>query len=717
MKSQYDLASSYLSKVPPPVQGSRNDTLNKTAFALVERFQLSEVEFTTLLGEWNSRCSPPLGEAELRQTLTSAWNGAYGRGVAGTKARTHSNHAGGHSRPPVRQIAIPTPPPPPEKKHAAPKIKYDVSGAAALPDPVPDGARALLSACFAPGEGIRIAPAELNDDGKEVPDGGGVCFSREEWLNRLNQRNGDPNQIFSSTDKTGIYIGINPYRVGCTKDSDVTSFRHALVEFDHGISPPEQFNLYQQSRLPCDAIIYSGGKSVHAWVRVDAKDRKEYDERVSIIYGHFAAAGLDVDIANKNPGRLSRLPHCVRFGSRQELLALHSGCESWSEWVQFVDADNIGKCDRFEDLSQLDTAHDPNCVVGFADGNTTRYLCKGKSAWLLGPSGIGKSSLVTEFALGWALGRPVFGITPARPLKSLVVQAENDRYDLAEMVQGICRSHNLDPFTAEAEWEMINQNLKYRTETTGTGELFVARLHRLIDRERPDVVWIDPLLSFAGIDVSRQDEVSHFLRELLNPMLEATGVVLIGVHHTGKPKNARDTANWTNTDWAYSGLGSSELVNWARAVMLIRPVSDFRFELMMVKRGSRARAKHPDGSHASSVFLQHGKGMIKWEQLEPPKEGEEGAKKEGQKRESKVGQPSFQQDIADAPSLVDMVLDKIPADGESENSLAKRISGHSKKIFMGVGVSTAKKIVGLVGRKGLIFYDEEKDLYFRKKNV
>ena len=34
-------------------------------------------------------------------------------------------------------------------------------------------------------------------------------------------------------------------------------------------------------------------------------------------------------------------------------------------------------------------------------------------------------------------GRPLFGIVPARPLKSLLIQAENDEGDLAEMRDGV----------------------------------------------------------------------------------------------------------------------------------------------------------------------------------------------------------------------------------------------------------------------------------------
>ena len=43
----------------------------------------------------------------------------------------------------------------------------------------------------------------------------------------------------------------------------------------------------------------------------------------------------------------------------------------------------------------------------------------------------------------WALGRACFGITPTRPLKSLLIQAENDDGDLAEMRDGVIAGMDL----------------------------------------------------------------------------------------------------------------------------------------------------------------------------------------------------------------------------------------------------------------------------------
>ena len=55
-----------------------------------------------------------------------------------------------------------------------------------------------------------------------------------------------------------------------------------------------------------------------------------------------------------------------------------------------------------------------------------RFLCRGAGLLLVGPTGIGKSSLSMQDMILWALGRESFEIFPTRPLKSLLIQAEND---------------------------------------------------------------------------------------------------------------------------------------------------------------------------------------------------------------------------------------------------------------------------------------------------
>jgi len=615
MRSDLERAESYLAAIPAPGEGSRNDGLNRAAFAVRERFPgVGESDFARLMTEWSGRMIPPLSNGEITTTIRSAWNGAANRGTVGAKATApRASHNGRASAQRARSSQ-------PDPLRSPPAASYEVPELDCLPDAVPHGAVELLRAAFSPDEGVRIAQGRIDEhDGREVPKDEGAVFTAAQWIQMMETKGG-PNGLWSSSRGAGVFIGINPMKPGGAKDADVSSYRHALLEIDVGLSPVQQYALWIAAEIPCAAIISSGGKSVHAWVRIEAVDRREYDERVTFLHQHFAAYG--VDAKNKNPSRFSRLPDSKRGARRQELLALGTGCPSWSEWRKRLDGDALGKSVGIDELLDLDTRQDPNCVIGFRGGETLRYLCKGKSAWLLGPSGIGKSSLVTEFAVGWAMGLPVWGITPARPLKSLIIQAENDQHDLAEMAQGIAAAYQLDPRSEQLA--AVAANVRFRSETRSVGAAFVERLHRMLDVDRPDIVWIDPLLSFAGIDVSKQSEVSTFLRAQLNPVLESTGAVAIGVHHTGKPKSAKETKGWTAIDWAYSGLGSSELVNWARAVMLLRPVDGGLYQLMLAKRGRRAGATHLNGEPTSSLWLRHADVGIRWIQSEAPSEPAEG---------------------------------------------------------------------------------------------
>ncbi|HYG22740.1 MAG TPA: AAA family ATPase [Verrucomicrobiae bacterium] len=696
-------AQRYLNAIPSAVSGDggHNQTF-AVAMALIEGFALSPSDARPLMAEYSARCSPAWSEREIEHKLADAERRAD-PAKRGKLIRNGVRYKMSRAVPPP--TARPTAAPTPAKK--APR--YEVSDAAELPDPMPDGARQFLRAAFQPSEGIRIAIARTGDEGREIPRDAGVTLSREEWLRKLDAHKGNPNGFLKTSDKNGIFVSVNPMKIGGSKDADVTAFRHALLEFDE-ISREEQYSIILQSRIPCTAIISSGKKSIHAWVKVDAKDRREFDDRVKALYAHFA--DYKPDEKNKNPSRFSRLPFCERGAARQELLALNVGCDSFAEWAKESSDDRLPPPIRFSDLLALDTSNDPNCVIGFHDGRTTRYLCRGKSGWLLGPSGIGKSSLILEFAIAWALGFAAYGIECAKPLRSLVVQAENDRYDLAEMVQGVAKAHSLSEFDAEEAFQTVNSNILFRTETRSVGSEFIKRLQRMIEEDKPDIVWIDPLLSFAGISVNDQKEVTIFLREMINPLLETTGVVMIGIHHTGKPKSARETAGWNAIDWAYAGLGSSELVNWARAVMMLKPVTETEFELKMAKRGKRAWAKNPDETFTTSIWLRHASFGIKWEQMLPPDEPEP-----QEPKEKKATKP---QQIASMNSHT--LLAGFPTTGEglSLRECVRRFktwlgSKECPKRMVGVGDGTIRSAIELMLESEKLTCHE--DAYFKGKNA
>ena len=66
-----------------------------------------------------------------------------------------------------------------------------------------------------------------------------------------------------------------------------------------------------------------------------------------------------------------------------------------------------------------------------------RFLCRGGGIFIVGPSGVGKSTLSIQLAAELACGRPAFGIMPRQALRILIIQAEDDEGDVIEMSRGI----------------------------------------------------------------------------------------------------------------------------------------------------------------------------------------------------------------------------------------------------------------------------------------
>jgi hypothetical protein len=356
---------------------------------------------------------------------------------------------------------------------------------------------------------------------------------------------------------------------------------------------------------------------------------------------------------------------------------------------------NDGETSSWSDLIGFETSTDSNNVIGLYNGKATRWLCRGHSAWLIGPSGVGKSSLLLQFGASFAAGKSLWGITPQKPLRVLIIQAENDRGDMAEMARGI--EHGLNLFGNE----LLQQNIRVRSVTGIIGQQFCVWLRREIESFKAEVVLVDPLLAFGGFDVSRQDQASQFCRVWLDPVLRDTGAVMIAAHHTGKParRDGRNNVPQTLTEMAYAGIGSSELVNWARAVMLLENHGDNNFMLHFAKRGSRAGATHPNGEPTTMLCLRHATdGNIFWEQIAPV---------EQEQRDNKaVKNPSKVEAVIAAG--IGPVLDSL-TEPVSLRELVRRIKNHAATIkhpFTGDG--TGRKIIEHFVTVGTIKYCDEK---------
>lgn len=247
-----------------------------------------------------------------------------------------------------------------------------------------------------------------------------------------------------------------------------------------------------------------------------------------------------------------------------------------------------------------------------------RYLCSGGGLLLCGPTGIGKSSLAMQAMILWAIGRPCFGIEPARPLKSLLIQAENDEGDIAEMRDGIIAGLKL---TAD-EIALARANTIVAREDERTSTRFLLEtVEPLLAAHKPDLLWIDPALAYLGGEASSQKDVGGFLRNGLNPLLHKHGCGCVVVHHVNKPPTGRDKPDWKAGDFAYLGSGSAEWANWSRAVLALRSIGSHAvFELRAGKRGGRLGWREADGAtKAFHIYIAHATdpGMIYWQEAKP----------------------------------------------------------------------------------------------------
>jgi len=94
----------------------------------------------------------------------------------------------------------------------------------------------------------------------------------------------------------------------------------------------------------------------------------------------------------------------------------------------------------------------------------------------------------------------------------------------------------------------------------------------------------------------------------------------MALHHTTKPKSAKDAAPTDIDSLAYAGGGSAEFATWFRAVAVLQKDPDSgdlpHYNLRLAKRGGRAGVKDPaTGAYTRSIALRHSReaGVVCWE--------------------------------------------------------------------------------------------------------
>jgi RecA-family ATPase len=243
-----------------------------------------------------------------------------------------------------------------------------------------------------------------------------------------------------------------------------------------------------------------------------------------------------------------------------------------------------------------------------------RWLERGTFGVLIGSSGVGKSVAAMQMAVEAAAGLPVFGIPSLRPLKVMVIQAEDSKNDRIAQVQCI-RELAKDP----VHFESVRENHVIYTTTRRGYRLFYQLEDFYTDEETGeincdiDLFIFNPAFAFfeEGASVEDSKDVGFFLRSELLPFLQRMGAAAIVVHHTPKLNN-RDTSKWLTNTFTYAGHGSAEWTNAPRAVMTIDSTKSPKvYEFRVAKRGSQSGWEENNGeyiryfSHAPKCMPMH----------------------------------------------------------------------------------------------------------------
>lgn len=381
-----------------------------------------------------------------------------------------------------------------------------------------------LETLFETGENVGYVTEtwETERDGKRkyLPTKGCCDRTAGELIKLLGNCGGDIGSVLGDyKQEAGAWIRFNPLDGKGVKNENVTDYRYALVESDS--MPIEQQNaVIRELELPVAVLVYSGGKSVHAIVKIDAPSYEEYRKRVDFLYKVCKDNGLDIDKQNRNPSRLSRMPGVIRNGRKQFIIDRNIGRESFAEWKEYIESIN----DDLPDTESLSVEWDslPELAPPLIDG----VLRQGHKMLIAGPSKAGKSYALIEMCIAIAEGAKWFGWQCAQG-RVLYVNLELDRASCLHRFKDVYTAMHLEP----AHLDSIDiWNL--RGHSVPMDKLAPKLVRRAVKKNYAAVI-IDPIYKVITGDENSADQMAHFCNQF-DKVCTELGCAVIYCHHHSK---------------------------------------------------------------------------------------------------------------------------------------------------------------------------------------
>ena len=377
-----------------------------------------------------------------------------------------------------------------------------------------------LETLFEPDENVGYVTESWEHDGKFLPSKG--CYDRTagQLIKKLYQCKGDIGSVLGDyNSEVGAWIRFNPLDGKGVKNENVTEFRYALVESDT-MDISAQKAIITELELPVAALVYSGKKSLHAIVKIDASTYEEYKKRVDYLYNVCNKNGLKLDIQNRNPSRLSRMPGIMRNGKKQYLLDTNIGKENWNEWREWIESVN----DDLPDPESMADVWDnlPELAPPLIDG----VLRQGHKMLIAGPSKAGKSYALIELCCAIAEGKKwlEWNCTQGRVM---YVNLELDRASCLHRFKDVYTALGIAPDNLS---NIDIWNLRGRSVPM---DKLAPKLIRRASKKNYIAIIIDPIYKVITGDENSADQMAHFCNQF-DKVCTELGCAVIYCHHHSK---------------------------------------------------------------------------------------------------------------------------------------------------------------------------------------
>ncbi len=371
-----------------------------------------------------------------------------------------------------------------------------------------------------------VCESWLNKDtGKNLPKKG--CYDRTagKLIHELQGCKDDIGAVLGDYKQdVGAWIRFNPFDGKGIKDGNVTSYRYTLVESDE-LPVAKQAAIIKELELPVAILVHSGGRSLHAIVRIEATDYTQYRERVDFLYKVCQKNGLNIDTQNRNPSRLSRMPGVIRKGKKQFIVDSDFGKKSWDEWKEYIEDLN----DDLPDIKEWAWDKEPELDNELIKG----ILREGHKMLLSGPSKAGKSFALLQLCTAIASGGKWFG----HPVKQGKVLYINLELSAKSATHRIWKIH--EELGIKNNSDMIDV-WQLRGHAMPLDKLTPKLIRRSLKKQYKMIV-IDPIYKLLTGDENSASEMATFCNQF-DKISNELGCAVVYCHHHSKGEQGHKTS-------------------------------------------------------------------------------------------------------------------------------------------------------------------------------